>query len=468
MPATNASWTGMRRSPLLRFALSSSVALGAFLAGAAEVLRLPDGSWVGAPVLEVAKPRASAALDPFTDQIHSELTPYQASVGEKKTLWRQLYETLPRELQRQFKSPPSAPRVWHGNNSPVPAFLVFPTGGGWSTTKQPYRYALADAKGRIGVPCADFMSRAAGSIAFAPANLPRRSPDVTLLAWERGDKEDYSQPPVAQLKFRNPLYEPDSQPPLWPDGKVELEQRWRDVTLRLEKFSRFTRREKHLPAGLNIEGKLEGLRYSKELYSCEWQVSDNRGNVDDPRGSRGRGYGRDLFTFSLSYPAFWPENPNWRLTLWLRPLTPVTMHEDEFKRVRIEQPLGDEESRVVAEEIVLRHATVRNVRLSRNPSPPKWHLPMIESGLYAAVKLDYEADVTDAQTLVRVTQFYDGLAPFDTTSGGEHQRLARETIKNRIQEIALTLDKRTEVLEFVLSATRPERVEFYFQPEMQE
>jgi len=439
----------------------------------AEALMLPDGSWIGPPMVVGAKPALPTAVSPFEWYRPIERR-FSATIGEDKTLLRKLYEVLPAALQKTVKSPPLAPRKTTVY-VPLDQVLVFPTGGGWPMKGSRYAYAFADQNGNIGEGMPDAMERHVGELAYLPAVLPRLSPEVSLMAWELAKGEyqaDFSKPPVAKMVFANPVYSTNPSAPLWPDGKTEVERIWRGRTLRLEKATRvqsdFEDQEgKKRSAGVAFDFVVQGARSAADLGELQWFLEDNRGNYYMP-SSRGSSSGSDsrgvLVSHGSSAVAFWPENLNWRLTLVLRPSNLGVMTENEYRRIRIKHPKGKIEDQVVETSFELNGAVFKNLRIRQDPNPqnhdlPKgapWYLP-------AVIELDVEKVPPDV--LIEVSHFYDGFVPFEDRPGG----IRKPALRGRGQsgaQIRVALDKQADYLEFVLSVTREEQLEFYFQPEL--
>lgn len=445
------------------------------VAWAVEVLTLPDGSWIGPPMVVEAKPVPPRVTSPF--DIHRSVEPnFRAKITEDKTLLRQLYETLPAALQKTLKTPPAAPASTTFE-SPVERVLVFPKGNGWPVSGSRYDFAIADKDGNIGEGVADTLNYHVGSLVAMAAVVPRLSPEVTLMAWERAKgqyKTDFSKPPVAKMVFANPLYSKNSGAPLWPDGKSQQEQTWRGRTLRLEKAVRALHdvelgEEKKISSGVDFDLVLEGGRTARDLGDVQWFLEDNRGNFLKPT-STGYSWGSDTKEVVISYNsrsvAFWPENLNWRLTLVLRPSSLAVMEEKEYRRVRIQHPKGRVEETMVDEGFEINGVNFKSLRISTDTKPPKYRQPEIEQWYVLAV-IEFEVENAPPDVFIELGYFYDGFIPFSdrTNEVGQPKPDLQNKNKN-IGRIPVALDKQADFLEFVISVTREERLEFYFQPEL--
>ena len=479
MKGKNRPMSDMRRwmmghLPMARvLAIWVGVSLGAVWG--AEVLKLPDGSWIGPPVMVEAKPDRSRVTSPF-DTYRSAQPRFRAEIREDKTLLRQLFEVLPTALQKKMKTPPPAPTSGFFD-MPVDRVLVFSTGGGWPLSTSRYDYALADKDGNIGEGISNGWNRAVGSLLIVPAVVPRLSPEVTFLAWERAkgaDKPDFTKPPVAKMVFRNPLYSESPVPPLWPDGKSEIEMKWRGRTLRLEKAVRSLHDvelgdRKKISAGVDFDFVLEGSRTAKDLGDVEWFLEDNRGNFLQTTSTRS-GWSSNQATVSLSYSsssvAFWPENLNWRLTLVLRPSNLAVMEEKEYRRIRIQHPKGRVEEKVVEAAFEINGVSFKNLRISADPKPREFDQPEIAQWYVPAV-IEFEVENAPPGVFIEFSHFYDGFLPFtDRPHGVGKPRHDYRRNNEHLGRFPVALDRQADFLEFVISVTREERLEFYFQPEL--
>jgi len=439
----------------------------------AEALMLPDGSWIGPPMVVGAKPALPTAVSPFEWYRPIERR-FSATIGEDKTLLRQLYEVLPAALQKTVKSPPLAPRKTTVY-VPLDQVLVFPTGGGWPMKGSRYAYAFADQNGNIGEGMPDAMERHVGELAYLPAVLPRLSPEVSLMAWELAKGEyqaDFSKPPAAKMVFANPVYLKNPSAPLWPDGKSEMQRSWRGRTVRLEEATRVLsdyedRNGKTQSAGVDFEFVVQGARSAEDLGELEWFLEDNRGNFFSP-SSRGSSGGSDsrgvLVGHGSSAVAFWPENLNWRLTLVLRPSNLGVMTENEYRRIRIKHPKGKIEDQVVETSIELNGAVINNLRIGPDPKPRYFDEPNIAKWYVPAV-IEFDVEKVPPDVLIQVRHFYDGFVPFEDRTG-EIRRPALQHQDGSRARIPVALDRQADYLEFVVSVTREEQLEFYFQPEL--
>jgi hypothetical protein len=420
-----------------------------------------------------AKPAPPTAVSPFESYRPIDRR-FSAAIGEDKTLLRQLYEVLPAALQTTVKSPPLPP-MKTTIDVPVDQVLVFPTGGGWPMKGSRYAYAFADQNGNIGEGMPDAMERHLGELAYLPAVLPRLSPEVSLMAWELAKSEyqaDFSKPPVAKMVFANPVYSKNPSAPLWPDGKREMERNWRGRTVRLEEATRVLsdyedRNGKTQSAGVDFEFVVQGARSTEDLGELEWFLEDNRGNFFSP-SSRGSSEGSDsrgvLVSHGSSAVAFWPENLNWRLTLVLRASNLGVMTENEYRRIRIKHPKGKIEDQVVETSIELNGAVFKNLRIGPDPKPRNYDLPNIFQWYLPAV-IEFDVEEVSPDVLIQVSHFYDGFVPFEDRPG-EIRRPALQHQDGFRARIPVAVDKQADYLEFVVSVTREERLEFYFQPEL--
>lgn len=444
-------------------------------AWAVEVLTLPDGSWIGPPVVVEAKPMPPRVTSPF--DINRSVKPsFQADISEDKTLLRRLYETLPAALQKTLKTPPAAPASATIESS-VDWVLVFPTGNGWPVSGSRYDFAIADKDGNIGEGDLDTMRYNVGSLVAIDAVVPRMSAEMTLLAWERakGDyKPDFSKEPVAKMVFANPLYSKNPGAPLWPDGKNEREQTWRGRTLSMEKATRVLQEVKlsngkKIQQGVDFDFVLKGGRTAKDMGEVEWFLEDNRGNFLKPT-STGSSWGGDLKKLPINYSgnsvAFWPENLNWRLTLVLRPSNLAVMDEKEYRRIRIQHPKARVEDKMVDAAFEINGVGFKNLRISPDSTPPKYYQPEIEQWYVPAV-IEFEVENAPPDVFIELGYFYDGFIPFEDRPNeiGQPKPDLRNKNKN-IGRIPVALDKQADFLEFVISVTKEERLEFYFQPEL--
>lgn len=434
---------------------------------------LPDGSWIGPPMLVELAPVNAIPVSPFDTYLSPEKR-FTAVIGEDKTLMRRLFEVLPPALQKTIKTPPSAPAN-RSVDSPVDRVLVFPTGGGWSLKSSRYAYAFADGVGNIGEGMDDMLKDHVGVLAYMPALLPRLSPEVTLLAWalEEGTYQaDFSQPPIAKMAFANPLDLKQPTAPLWPAGTVEMERTWRGRTIRLDKATRVLhafedRDKKKKSAGVSFDLLVKGARTAKEFHDLEWFLEDNRGNFYKPSG-RGWFWGSNSEGLTIGHSsrevALWPENPNWRLTLVFRPTSLTMMTPNEYRRIRIKHSRGKIENQVIEQSLEINGATLTDLRIAPDPQPPHSDQPDIEKWYVPAV-IEFEVASAAPGSFVEASYFYDGLAPFSD----RHSEIREPKPNDRRgtkARIPVALDKEAEFLEFVISVTREERLEFYFQPEL--
>lgn len=444
-------------------------------AWAVEVLTLPDGSWIGPPVVVEAKPVPPRAVLPLEN--YRSIEPcFEAKIGEDKTLLRQLYEVLPAALQKSVKSPPKAPKTTT-YSGPVDKVLVFPTGGGWPVRDSRYFYAFADQDGNIGEATSRVMERHVGGLAYLPAVLPKRSAKVTLMAWEKGEDEyrpNFSKPPVAKMAFANPLFSANPPATLWPESKVERERTWRGRTLRLERASRVLHDmedsdRKKRSAGIDFDFVLEGARTPRDLGWVDWFLEDNWGRFfmpDSKSSSWGSNSSKVNIGYTSSNVAFWPENLNWRLTLVLRPSNLAVMDEKEYRRVRIQHPKGRVEETMVDEGFEINGVNFKSLRISTDTKPPKYRQPEIEQWYVPAV-IEFEVENAPPDVFIELGYFYDGFIPFEHRPNEIGQPKPDLGNKNKnIGRIPVALDKQADFLEFVISVTREERLEFYFQPEL--
>ena len=440
-----------------------------------EVLRLPDGSWIGPPVVVEAKPVPPRAASPF--DIHRSVEPsFQAAISEDKTLLRRLYEVLPTALQKSMKSPPAAPASTTVD-SPVDKVLVFQTGGGWPVKNSRYYYALADRDGNIGEGVSEAMLHRVGSLVAMPAVVPKLSPEVKLMVWEHAANEyrvNFSKPPLAKMVFANPLYSKAVAAPLWPDGKVERECSWRGRTVRLEKALRVLHDTegndgKKNSAGVDFDFVVQGARSVTDTGDMKWFIEDNRGNFLMPRtagSSLGHNAQRMLISHRGREVAFWPENLNWRLTLFLRPSNLAVMEEKEYRRIRIQHPRGKVEEKMVDAAFEINGVGFKNLRISSDSKPPNYQQLEIDQWYVPAV-IEFEVVNAPQDVFVEVSHFYDGFMPFkDRPSEIGLPRPDLRGYNGPIGRIPVALDKQADFLEFVISVTREERLEFYFQPEL--
>lgn len=438
-----------------------------------EVLKLPDGSWIGPPEMVEASPVPPRSDSPF-ETYRTITNRFTTVIGEEASLMRRLFEVLPAALQKTIKTPPAVPAK-RSFDSPVDRALVFPTGGGWPVTKSRYAYAFADAAGNIGEGMDDMLKDQVGVLAFMPALLPRLSPEVTLLAWELEEgkyRADFSQAPLAKMAFANPLHVKHPTAPLWPDGTKELERTWRGRTILLDEATRVLhefeeRDKKKKKAGISFDLLVKGARTAKEFNDLEWFLEDNRGNFYKPSG---RGWstmsGSDglNLSHSSSEAALWPENPNWRLTLVFRPTSLTMMTPNEYRRIRINHPRGKVENQVIEQSLEINGATLTHLRIAPDPQPPHSDQPDIDQWYVPAV-IEFEVASAAPGAFVEASYFYDGLAPFSD----RHQMISKPHPTTRAgtkARIPVALDKEAEFLEFVISVTQEERLEFYFQPKL--
>lgn len=434
---------------------------------------LPDGSWIGPPMVVMGKPAVPQTFSPFETNRPST-TRYEAVIGEDKTLLRRLFEALPAALQKTVKSPPAAP-LSRRTDSPVEEVLVFPTGGGWPVKGSRYAFAFADEDGKVGEGVEDLMNDHVGELVYLPAVLPRASREVSLLAWEMEAgtfQADFSKQPIAKMVFANPLHAKGVPPAqLWPDGKVEMEKAWRGRTVRLEKATRVLHNfedkdKKKRNAGVDFDFVVEGARTEKDMGEIEWFLEDNRGNFFQP-DSRGSSWGSSskgiLVGYSSSDVAFWPENLNWRLTLVLRPSRPAVMTGDEFRRIRIEHPRGKVEERVVEWSFEVNGAVFKQLRIAPDPKGRFFDIPEIAQWYVPAV-VEFEVVKAPPGVFVELGSFYDGVLPFEERRS-EIEAPKPLGGKGPVARVPVALDKQADFLEFVISVTREERLEFYFRPE---
>jgi hypothetical protein len=464
------------RALVVGMGIGIGIGLGAGVVPAgADVLRFPDGSWIGRPVAVEAAP-----LPAVSPRWHDSWRPddakerFRAEIGEEKTLLRRLYEGLPPGVAGKIPSAPAAPRRTTVS-SPVDRILVFPTGNGWPAPEARHAYAWADRDGNVGSWGDGELDDRVPGMVHLPGVVPRLSPEISLLAWklEAGEyRIDFSRPPVARMTFRNPLQARPETAPAWPDGKEVREQTWRGRTLRLERATRATLDRpgpigRTLRPGVDFDFKVSGTRTENDFEDNAWHLEDNRGNVFWPT-SRGYSWGLGSWSIGTTVPALWPDNPNWRLTLWLRADRLGVLQEGECRRFRHDHPRGEPGGRVLAERVEVNGAVLRNLRIGPDPKPDTMREdPEGFARWYVPAQIEFEVETLPPGSELGITGLHDGVVPFpDRRRDVATPRIEAVRPGGTGGRIRVAIDREAEFLEFALFVSRWEPLEFYFQPEL--
>lgn len=473
---------------MIRLWVSSLIAGTAFVAGsscAAEILRLPDGSWIGPPVVVEGKlhvqdePEVVWMNDAYKLVKHPW---YRINFGPRRPWLRAIYDGLPELLQKQIKSPPTTkPRTTFF--SPVNKALLFPCNG--SKFESNYDFAFLDEGGHIGCSDTQLQVYRSGDLLGVQGVLPRLSATITLAAWAKESRshDKFSMPPISMMRFRNPLHASTSSAPEWPDGKRDLVQKWRGLTFTLTKAVRGEERHQ-TGTKTTFEYLVEGKKSLIDYNLVRFLVEDNRGNI------RHYGFGatgdNESLRISEDGHLLWPDNLNWRVRFFLTPQNPTFMHAAEYSRVRVAFPDPTKlEPRIIAPVLDLNGTILRNLRISPDPQPVfSFDKPVISRSYHPAM-LEFEVVKTPSPRVIQAFHFHDGVLPFterfqevngvsytsldrsmksDASGSNPADRLPLGAIASMKLQIAL--DKSADFLEFVIAATPVETLEFYFQPEL--
>jgi len=340
-------------------------------------------------------------------------------------------------------------------NSPANFVLVFPCGG--QEIESRYDFAFLDEDGKVGQSGDELFTGRAGDLLCAPVVLPRLTSEVSLAAWEKGGPgqlTDFSKPPTAKMVFPNPLLAKPDSVPMWEDGKQQVVQEWRGITITLNKATR-TASKAAGAARTSFDFKLTREKSSEDLVKVDWYIEDNRRNFYHPDGGGGWSSGEGMFSFSTVNEALWAENLNWRLSLRVFPANTATMLANEHRRIRIDlSDVSNLAPQVIAPVMDLNGTIIRNLRVARDPRPAGFWKKENFDQWYVPALIEFEVEKSAPATVIQFLNFYDGVLPFEQRR--RWLSTASESSDHRTMTSQIALDKSADFLEI------------YFQPELEE
>ncbi len=426
-----------------------------------DVLRLPDGIWIGASVPVETRPR------PKTNEWEDRCR--EAVLAENETLSRKLYELLPPELQKHVPSVPRSPASMTVSTSAAYVMLFPASPGITEETLKRYRFAIADEQG-VAADLDDSSPEFrvfADRWVFVDAHVPHHSKTITLQAWQLPDgktRADRSRPPVATATFRN-RFADLAVKPSWPAGQKQTSLVWNGVSLEATKCWR-----KSGPPesgfGFQIECKSIGQWTDNDDLRGGAVVEDRFGNRHrfDISGWSAHTEGWQNRTWSSQRRLFWQNSSDLKFTLWLRPTHGFGLPPSAFRRIRIPLPPGWTEATASVVPFEFNGQSIAQIRLRKAPPPTRYKLADWILARYDSATLELKPDpakgLLDLSQL-NVIEVSDGWVPFgdrvtpDLEIGGSFQDGV----------LPIWLDKRAEFLEFTIISAVPDKLEFYFQPE---
>lgn len=416
-------------------------------ARSADILELPNGGWISAPITvdaESRPPSTSGWSEPFFSYL----------VAEDKSLSRVLFDALPSALQAKVKTPPPIPRSSHSSGD-VDQALVFPCGHLTSDDLRKYLFAFADSTGAIGSVDTLEFAIIDNVCLITPACLPRLSRDVTLHAWHKPESYsgefDTGVPPVASLTFRNPLY---GRERLWEDGKQVTELDWRGRTLRLMQAT-------SQKGNFDVRLEFLGLQTKEDF---DWDASHTC--IEDSRGNRTRCFrffsttGQRGFTFPA--PLFWPENPNLRFTIFAVPNTLLAIHAHEKHTLEIDLPENWDRLELSDKRFEINGVRYDALELSKTNWNTKNEETRHFDRWFEQVELSYHCGPVPENIAPRIHAIEDGIVP-------HHERF--EEISKPVKllgnpgktQLGIWISKGAKRLSIIFVAPTVEPLEFYFQ-----
>lgn len=430
-------------------------------------MKLPDGSWVGQPKLLRAS--AMGKLEPNSVSSSSRFSynnfvkGFGVEVTADKSWLRSLYEGLPEVVRKTLKSQPTVP-FRRLVTSQVEWVLVFPTDIRTPDKESRFFVALWDEQGGLGQGANFYEMELDDGFLAIPCVIPRMSKVLTLGAWKMGKDEyelNYKAKPVATMKFENPLLKHLTSAPLWPDGTKDLVKEWRGRTFTLLDAKRD---EKKPETSFNI--RVSAQLTDRDYSILDWYVKDNRGNFFVPRSKSFSTGGYESFVISSRAPLLWRENLNWCLGLCVVPANALALKPSEWRRVRIEMPKQElTEELVVAPPFELNGVRFKYLRLAPDFKPGRKFINLKLNDRYYTARLMFDVEANRPGVVVDVINFHDGVLPF-------HQRASEvSTVDDNIalpsgKMRRLAVDRTADFLEFVVTATSVETIEFKFQPKV--
>jgi hypothetical protein len=403
-----------------------------------DVLRLPDGVWIGAPVPVETRPR------PKTNE----------------------WEDRSREAVLAMPRSPASMTV----STSAAYVMLFPARPGITKeTLKRYRFAIADEQG----VAADLDDDSPEFRVFADrwvyvdAHVPHHSKTITLQAWrvpEGESQADRSRPPVATATFRN-RFADLAVKPSWPAGQKQTSLAWNGVSLELTKSSR-----KSAPpesgTGVQLEFKSLGQWTGDDFEWVAAVVEDGFGNLHRFSGWGRSSHSEGWQTWRWTSPRrlLWSYPSGLKFTLWLRPTHRFGLPPSAFRRIRLPLPPSWTEATASEVPFEFNGQSIAQIRLRKAPPPSYYKLADWILARYESAVLELRPDGAKGTldlSQLSIIEVSDGYVPFEDRVTPDLK--ARGSFQDG--ELPLWIDKRAEFLEFTIISAVPDKLEFYFQPE---